>query len=39
MACFLVKGFIPASVVWDIAGFADGLTAVREVRHVKEKTF
>ena len=30
IACFVVKGFIPTSVVWDITGFAIGLTAVRK---------
>lgn len=29
VACFFVKGFIPASVVWDITGFAERLTAIR----------
>ncbi|MEI6515060.1 MAG: class I SAM-dependent methyltransferase [bacterium] len=29
VSCLVVKGFIPASVVWDITGFAEGLTAIR----------
>lgn len=29
VATLLAKGFVPASVVWDVAGFADALSAVR----------